>query len=168
MWVGARLPAVVQGTAVAEGRQTGMYFLKLALLCFWATWFSIVCLTNVFDILKVDGRLGASWKLASRNYELVAKAVSLYQAPRWVPRLLFLGVIAWQLAAAALFWIAFAAGTNGAISLPRADAAFAAGILLWAAFMVADEITIKYAMEQPHELLLIAQLASLLVIHLVP
>ena len=45
---------------------------------------------------------------------------------------------------------------------------FAAGLALWAAFMIADEITIKYAYEQSHELLFIAQLATLVALHVIP
>jgi hypothetical protein len=44
----------------------------------------------------------------------------------------------------------------------------AAGIGLWAAFMIADEITIKYAYEQSHELLFVAQLVSLVAMHVLP
>ena len=133
--------------------------LKPALLLFWRLWFSVVFITNVFSAMRASGRLPPSWKFASRNYEMVAKAVSLYDAPAWLPRLLFAGVIAWQLAVAALFWYALA-------DMAAANAAFSAGILLFAAFMIADELTLKYAMEQPHELLFIAQVASLLVIRL--
>ena len=141
--------------------------LKLALLSFWALWFSIVCLTNLFSALKAAGWLAPGWKFASKNYALVVKAVSLYEAPAWVPRLLFLGVVAWQLVAAALFWYALASsGAAGTLDMAAVNAACGAGILLWAAFMIADEITLKYAMEQPHELLLIAQLATLGVMHL--
>jgi hypothetical protein len=142
-------------------------FLKLALLAFWAAWFAIVFLTNLFGALRAAGVLAPGWKFASKNYEMVRKAVSLYGPPDWVARFLFLGVLAWQFAAMCLFaWALQASFAQGAIALPQADAAFAAGIMLWAAFMIADEITIKYAMEQPHELLFIAQVASLLVMHL--
>jgi hypothetical protein len=145
-----------------------MYFLKLGLLFFWAAWFSIVTLTNATSALKALGVLGPSWRFASKNYPMVVKAVSLYDAPAWLPKLLFVGVIAWQALAAALFWLALASsGAAGIIDLNAASMACAAGILLWGAFMIADEVTIKYAMEQPHELLLIAQLGSLLVMHLV-
>ena len=144
-----------------------MYLLKLGLLLFWAAWFSVVFATNLASAMKAAGLLGPSWRFASKNYLLVVKAVSLYEAPAWVAKLLFLGVLAWQLIAAALFWYALASsGGAGIVHMHAADAAFAAGILLWAAFMIADEITIRYAMEQPHELLFIAQLASLLVMHL--
>jgi hypothetical protein len=145
-----------------------LFPLKLALLFFWAAWFCIVFATNAASALKGSGRLAPSWKFASKNYEMVCKAVSIYSAPAWVPRLLFLGVLAWQLVAALLFWCALAvSGGAGVIDLALVNAACGAGILLWAAFMLADEITIRYAMEQPHELLFIAQLASLAVMHLV-
>lgn len=143
-----------------------LFPLKLALLFFWAAWFSVVFATNVASALKASGRLPQSWKFASGNYDMVFKAVSAYSPPAWVPRLLFMGVIAWQAVTALLFWWALAAsGGAGVLDMSLVNVASSAGILLWAAFMIADEITIKYAMEQPHELLFIAQLASLVVMH---
>jgi hypothetical protein len=143
--------------------------LKLGLLFFWAAWFSIVFLTNLCSALKAAGMLGESWKFASKNYEAVVKAVSIYGAPPWLPRALFLGVVAWQLLAAALFGCAFLSSLQaGALDVPATNVAFAAGLALWAAFMIADEITIKYAYEQSHELLFIAQLATLVALHVIP
>jgi hypothetical protein len=72
-----------------------------------------------------------------------------------------------DLACALLFWSALAvSGGSGVLDMALVNAACAAGILLWAAFMIADEATIKYAMEQPHELLFVAQLATLGLMHL--
>lgn len=148
---------------------TTLFLLKLALLFFWAAWFCVVSITNLFSALKAAGFVDAAWKLASTNYAAVAKAVSLYGAPAWVPALLFGGVVAWQLAAASLYaWALCSSLAAGAITVPAVNAAFTAGIGLWAAFMVADEITIKYAYEQSHELLFIAQLASLVAMHVLP
>lgn len=140
--------------------------LAAGLTLFWAAWFAIVFLTNVFGALRAAGAVGPGWKFASKNFESVAKAVSLYSAPAWVARSLFAGVVAWQLAAAILYASAFAAilGT-GAFPMGLVDLAFGTGIGLFAAFMLADEITIKYAYEQAHELLLVAQVASLALLH---
>jgi hypothetical protein len=141
-------------------------FLKLAILAFWAAWFAIVFLTNLFGALRAAGTLPPEWKFASKNYEWVQKAVSIFSPPPWVARFLFLGVLAWQFVAACLFaWALQASLQLGAIAAAQADIAFAAGILLWAAFMIADEITLKYAMEQPHELLFIAQVSCLVLMH---
>ncbi|MGZ5038762.1 MAG: hypothetical protein ACXWG1_05250 [Usitatibacter sp.] len=148
---------------------SGPHFLKLVLLLFWTAWFGIVFLTNLFSALKSAGMLKPSWMFASKNYEAVAKAVSIYQAPKWVPALLFAGVVAWQLAAFALFGFAFASSLGAhAIDFRAANAAFIAGVGLWGAFMIADEVTIKYAYEQSHELLFIAQLATLVAFHILP
>ncbi|MGE5615378.1 MAG: hypothetical protein ACM3X5_00540 [Bacillota bacterium] len=140
--------------------------LKAGLLLFWFAWFAVVFTTNALGGLRAARRLPQSWRFASKNYEAVVKAVSVYEAPAWLPALLFTGVLAWQLAAAALFLAAFVVSCHdGHVATAWADAAFATGIALWGAFMLADEITIKYTYEQSHELLFIAQLASLVAIH---
>ena len=148
---------------------TNLFLLELALLAFWAAWFAIVFLTNLCGAMKAAGALGASWKFASTNFDAVKKAVSIYAAPPWVASFLFAGVVAWQLAAAALFARAFfESAAAGALRIDAADAAIATGIGLWAAFMIADEITLKYAYEQTHELLFVAQVACLVAIHILP
>ncbi len=110
--------------------------------------------------------MSPQWKFASKNYESVAKAVSLYEAAPWVARVLFALVLVWQLAAAYLFAAALVACTSGSgIDLDAVNLAFAAGMGFFASLMLADEITIKYAYEQAHELLLLVAAASLLIIH---
>ena len=149
--------------------EVNLFTLKLGLLAFWAAWFAIVFLTNLSSGLKSAGVLPVSWKFASKNDAAVAKATSIYGAPPWVPRLLFLGVVLWQLLATALYGWAFAASLKaGVIAWSAVNTAFAVGLGLWAAFMIADEITIKYAYEQSHELLFIAQLATLMALYLLP
>jgi hypothetical protein len=148
---------------------SGAGALKLGVVFFWGAWFATVFLTNAFSALKAAGVVGEKWKFASTNYAAVVKAVSIYGAPAWVPRLLFAGVLAWQLTAAVLFAWTFASSLAAqSLNTNAADLAFGTGIALWAAFMIADEITMKYAYEQSHELLFIAQLACLIAIHLPP
>jgi hypothetical protein len=146
-----------------------LFFLKLALIAFWAAWFSIVFLTNLFSGLKAAGVVGESWKFASKNYEAVVKATSIYKAPSWIPRFLFAGVVLWQLAATVLYaWAAVSSLRMGTLDFAAVNAAFAMGLGLCAAFMIADEITIKYAYEQSHELLFVAQLLTLAALHVLP
>lgn len=146
-----------------------LFTVKVALLAFWAAWFSIVFLTNLFGGLKAAGKLPETWTFASKNFEAVKKATSIHAAPPWVPALLFAGVILWQGITAVLFACAALASLSaGTMTWGAVNAAFAAGTMLWAAFMIADEITIKYAYEQAHELLFILQLATLVVVYLLP
>lgn len=147
----------------------GLLAPKLALLLFWTAWFAVVFITNAFGGLRAMGMLPGSWKFASSNYEAVVKATAMYRPPPWLPSLLFAGVLLWQLAVAALF--AWAAGGwlfEGRPDWRAVNLAFGGGIALWAAFMLADEITLKYEFERTHELLFIAQLASLMAMHVLP
>lgn len=147
----------------------GLPPLKLALLLFWTAWFAVVFLTNVFGGLKAMGVLPPSWKFASTNYQAVVKATAIYGPPAWLPPVLFVGVALWQLAITALFaWAAGAWLLDGQLDWRAVNLAFGAGIGLWAAFMLADEIVLKYEFERTHELLFIAQLASLVAMHVLP
>jgi hypothetical protein len=136
--------------------------LKSGVLLFWAAWFTLVLLTNVGDALKAGGVLPARWTLASGNWELMLKVTAVHGTPVVIAGLLFLGVVAWQAVAAALFWRAWAAGGRGGI------AAFTVGLALWGAMALADEIFIAYAVEATHLRLFALQLLSVLALRLLP
>ncbi len=138
------------------------FWIPLGLVIFWAAYFTIVLVMNAFDALKAFGRLSKDWKFASGNYNLIRKATQTYHAPAWLDRVLFVGVIAWQALAAVLLWMAVAAWPN----LPRVDAGFAAGVGLFAAFVLVDEVFKEYKSENDHLLIFAAQLLSLLAVHL--
>ena len=143
--------------------------LKRALLFFWAAWLTVVCVTNALDGLKALGLLAEAWPLASGNYRFLAETTARYGSPAWLNGLLFLGVVAWEAVAAALFWRAGwrsrdRKGPGGG----AARAAFAAGLGLWAAFLLADEVLIAYPVEGTHLRLFTAQLVTLLVVELLP
>jgi hypothetical protein len=146
-----------------------LYQLKLGLIAFWTLWFAIVCLTNLFAGLKVLGIVPKQTKFASQNFALVTRAVSTYRPPPWLPGLLFCGVILWQFLAALLFARAFLASlTAHALVWSPVNTAFATGIALWAAFMIADEIFVEYNNERSHIMLFAAQLITLVGLHLLP
>jgi len=148
---------------------TPAVLLKRTLLLFWAVWLTLVFTTNLLDGCKALGLLGPSWAFASGNYRLLAQTTARYGTPAWLNGLLFLGVICWEGVAALLFWLAGVRfrgrGTGGRGVL---HAAFTAGLTLWAAFLVADEVFIAYPVEGTHLRLFTAQLATLLAVELLP
>jgi hypothetical protein len=149
------------------GRPT--LFLKRALLAFWAAWLTVVLTTNVLDAAKALGLVPEGWAFASGNYRLMAETTSRYSTPAWLNGLLFAGVIAWEGAAAGLFWLAcWRFRGNAAPSRRALYAAFTASLLLWGAFLLADEVFLAYAVAGTHLRLLTAQLATLLAIELLP
>jgi hypothetical protein len=143
-------------------------FLKRALLLFWAVWLMMVFATNVLDGCKALGLLEEGWAFASGNYRFLTETTARYGTPAWLSGLLFLGVVGWEGAAALLFglaWLRFGSGQGGRRVL---YAAFTAGLTLWAAFLVADEVFIAYVVAATHVRLFTAQLATLLAVELLP
>jgi uncharacterized membrane protein len=144
-------------------------FLKRTLLAFWAVWLTVVLATNVLDAGKVVGVLPQDWSFASGNYTFLADTTSRYGTPNWLNGLLFAGVIAWEGVAALLFWLAcwrFRTKPRG--SRRPLYAAFSVSLLLWGAFLVADEVFIAYPVAATHLRLFTAQLVTLLAIELLP
>jgi hypothetical protein len=139
--------------------------LKRLLLLVWAAWLTVVLATNVADGCKALGLLGEGWAFASGNYRFLAETTARYGPPAWVNEVLFLGVVVWEGLATLLFWLAFAGGPSRRRTL---YAAFTAGLTLWGAFLVADEVCIAYPVEGTHLRLLTAQLVTLLAIELLP
>jgi hypothetical protein len=143
--------------------------LKRCLLFFWALWLTVVFTTNALDGSKALGVLDENWPFASGNFGLVVETTARYGTPFWLNQLLFAGVLCWEGAAALLFWLACLSfrreGRGGERLL---YAAFGVSLMLWAAFLIADELCIAYPMEATHLRLFIAQLATLLAIELLP
>lgn len=93
---------------------------------------------------------------------------SIYHTPEWINAFLFLGVIAWEGLAALLFWRAAWRYRGHQSMTGPVLTAFAVGLGLWAAFMLADEVLHSYGTEAVHLRLFIGQLVTLLAIHLLP
>jgi hypothetical protein len=142
--------------------------LKRLLLLLWATWFSVVFLTNLADAAKCLGLLDDAWTFASGNYKFINETTARYAVPDVVNGVLFTGVILWEGVAALLFWWA-AWRFQGRRSARRpVYLAFTTSVLLWGAFLVADEVFIAYPLEGTHLRLFVAQLVTLLAVELLP
>ena len=144
-------------------RKRPIALLKRGLVLFWAAWLSLVFVTNVLDGAKEVGLLAESWAFASGNYAFLCQTTARYATPEWVNLLLFGGVICWEGLAAILFWLAWRTYPGRLLY-----AAFATGLSLWAAFILADEVFVAYAVEATHWRLFTAQLVTLLAIRLLP
>jgi hypothetical protein len=145
----------------------GIRTLKRGLLGFWAIYFTLVFVSNAFDALKALGVVGARFPFASGNYAMIVAATAKLAPFAALNAILFAGVLAWEALAAALFWSAFRRVRHRG---PVETAAFVTSIALWAAFVLADELFLAYegGTEGTHVRLFLAQLVSLLAIHLLP
>src|SRR5215472_558506 len=113
---------------------------KRVILVFWAAWFTVVFLTNLFDALKALGIVGEGWTFASGNWAFMLKTTGIHRVPAQVVAVLFAGVMAWECISAILMWTAVGALCRAA-DQPSAHAvygAFAVALGLFGAFMIAD------------------------------
>ena len=148
---------------------SSLLLLKLGLLSFWGLWFVMVFSTNLFEGLKVFRRIPWTWKFASHNFQPVVVATAEYRAPVWVPKVLFSGILLWQLITVIVFGCAIVSSLeNLSLNLELGDAAYTAGLGLWGAFMLADEFFKQYDTERTHVLFFTAQLVTLVALHVLP
>jgi hypothetical protein len=142
---------------------------KLSLITFWGLWLCVVLLTNVCEELKLLRILPPYWRFASQNFQAIADATRRYQAPPWVPHILFVGVLVWQMGTVVIFGEAIVASwVTGTVAMGLVNTALASSLGLLAAFMIADEVFTQYDLERAHALFFIAQLVTLLALHTLP
>lgn len=146
------------------------YFLfKLGLLVFWGFWYVIAFSTNLCELFRALRVLPWMWPFASGNLRDVTQAAKTYSRGGWLSRLLFFGVLSFQLLIVCLFgWAAISSMTGGSMNAEAINAAFCASMGLWTAFMLADEIFKQYGTEHAHVLFFIAQLVTLVALHTLP
>lgn len=146
-----------------------LLLIKFGLLSFWGLWFVIVVLTNLCEAMKLFEVLPWTWRFASRNFQPVALAIGEYATPAWIAKALFSGIVLWQLGIVFLFgWAIFSSLAHWSVRWELVDVAFAAGLSLWAAFMLADEYCRQYEPQRAHLQFFMAQLVTLLTLHLLP
>ena len=142
---------------------------KFGLLCFWTLWHSIVLLTNLLEGLKQLRVLPAGWMFASKNYEAIIHATRKYHPAPWIPRLLFSGVLLWQLLILVGFgWSLVASVRSGWMHPDYVTIAFGLSLSLLAAFIIADELCTEYDTENGHILFFIAQLVTVMALGVLP
>jgi hypothetical protein len=142
---------------------------KLGLLSFWSLWHSIVLLTNLFEGLKQLRVLPARWTFASKNYEAIVLATEKYHPAPWIPRVLFGGVLIWQVLILIAFgWTLVVTVRSGLMDPDYVTIAFGLSLSLLAAFIIADELCTEYDTEHGHILFFIAQLVTVIALGVLP
>jgi hypothetical protein len=143
--------------------------IKRITLVFWAAWLSVVVATNVLDALVAGGVLPRSIKFASGNWRWINQVMDPLDVPRRAQAVFFAGAIGWEALAAGLFWRAAATYRGRPLAEERATvAACGVNLALWAAFQVLDEVFLAYQPEGVHRAIFLNQVATLLLLHLLP
>ena len=113
--------------------------------------------------------LPARWTFASKNYDAIVRATEKYHPAPWIPRLLFSGVLIWQLLILVGFgWAMVASVRSGWMDVEPVNLAFSLSLSLLAANIIADELCTEYDTEHGHILFFIAQLVTVIALAVLP
>jgi hypothetical protein len=143
--------------------------IKRIVLAFWAAWLSVVVVTNVLNALRAVEALPSAFKFVSGNWEWINQVMDPLGVPRGVQGTFFVGAIAWEAVAAALFWWAVATYQGRPLTQEK-PTIYACGcnLALWAAFQVLDEVFLAYESERVHRVIFLNQIATLVLLHWLP
>lgn len=141
---------------------------KRLLVWFWALWWFLAFLTDFIGGLKEIGLVAATW-LPYSNYPDLVSSLAPYGVPAWLPAILFVGILAWSLLSTVLLVLAATTPLQPeARWRRRVDAAFIVSLGLWLAFFIADQVVMKFGLEENHMVQGGLQLLCFLAIRLLP
>lgn len=124
--------------------------LKKILILFWTFWWLIALWTDIVGGLAHLGVLTASWA-PDTNYPSLVDSLKMYHVPAWVPQACFIAIITWSfLSTAAFCWASTGLTKQYEVWMPRAEIAFIISLTFWLAFFIADQLVMKFDLEQNH------------------
>jgi hypothetical protein len=146
----------------------GIFYIKLGCLLFWSCWFTLICLTNIFDFIHAYHGLPDDWLFRSGNYMLLAKVLQIYHTHSAILFTLFSLDIFVQGASAVLFIISSVTFLIKRQITLIVNIAFGISMALWAVFILLEEAFIAYNYESVHIRLFAFEMLTLLALHLLP
>ncbi len=141
---------------------------KKTIVLFWALWWSIALWTDIVGAMAHVGWLNASWA-PDINYPFLAKSLEMYHAPQWMVVTFFIGIIVWSaVSTIAFIWAAKALKQPKSVWLKRAEKAFIISLGYWLGFFLADQLVMKFDLEENHMVQGGFQVLSFLSLYLLP
>lgn len=145
-----------------------MLSFKKIIIVFWALWWITAAATDIFGLLAHFQWIDKPWA-PDINYAFLVTTLKTYPSPPWLVLILYIGIIAWSSFSASLFiFAALSLTQEKAIWLKRANWAFIVSLLLWFAFFLADQIVMKYDLEENHMVQGGFELLTFLSLYLLP
>ena len=123
---------------------------KKTIVIFWAIWWLIALWTDIIGALAHFGMLQATWA-PDTNYPFLAASLNMYAAPEWLVTTFFFGIIAWSFLATVAFTYAwFGMSRAKRTWMRRSQTAFIISLTFWLAFFLADQMVMKFDLEENH------------------
>ncbi|GAB4223243.1 MAG: hypothetical protein Tsb005_17660 [Gammaproteobacteria bacterium] len=143
-------------------------FFKKVIILFWTVWWLLALWTDVVGGLAHLGWLHRAWA-PDTNFPFLLASLGIYDISATTAGLLFVGIILWS-AICTLTFVRASLNLSKpyAIWLRYAEMAFIVSLLYWFAFFIADQLVMKYDLEQNHMVQGGFQLLSYLALYVLP
>lgn len=142
--------------------------LKMIIVIFWAVWWCIAFWTDLIGGLAHLGIVHANWA-PDTNYPFLVSSLKMYPITNSIPPVLFLGIIIWLFISFISFaWACLGFTKDRSVWIARSNTAFIISLSLWFSFFIADQIVMKFDLEENHMVQGGFQLLTFLVFHLLP
>lgn len=141
---------------------------KKIIIIFWTIWWLIALWTDGVGLLAHNGVLQKAWA-PDINYPFLVESLKMYSPPFWFIQLCFAGILFWSLLSALAFlWTCMSLNQSITIWRQRADLAFIISLTYWLAFFLADQLVMKFDLEENHMVQGGFQLVTYLTLYLLP
>lgn len=126
-----------------------LHFKKIIII-FWFLWWLIALWTDVVGGLAHMGWLHASWA-PDTNLPFLIESLKMYQPPLWLIGIFFAGILLGLfLSTVSFLWAVLGLNQPTYVWMVRAKTAFIISITLWLAFFLADQMIMKFDLEENH------------------
>lgn len=120
------------------------------LVLFWAFWWLIALWTDVVGGLAHLSIVNASWA-PDTNYPFLVESLKMYNVPGTLILIFFILILLWAfLSTISFFWASFALYKPREIWIERARIAYIISLTFWLAFFIADQLVMKFDLEENH------------------
>ncbi len=123
---------------------------KKSMIIFWFVWWAITFWTDIAGGLAHMGYLNASFT-PDTNYPFLVASLAMYHPPAWLPVVFYIAIILGSFICTALFARGvLALRQNQFIWIKHAKTAFIFSLWFWLAFFIADQLVMKFDLEENH------------------
>lgn len=141
---------------------------KKLIIIFWTIWWLTALWTDVVGILAHNGLIQKSWA-PDNNYPFLIESLKMYNVPAWFPQVCMAGIILWSLFSTLAFcWTCTSLNQQSKRWMHKANFAFIISITFWLAFFLADQLVMKFDLEENHMVQGGFQLLTYLTLYIFP
>lgn len=142
---------------------------KYIIVLFWCLWWMFAFWTDLIGAAAHLKIVNASWAQDS-NYQFLVQSLQIYNIPSWINACLFTGIIILSGISFVLFLRAscYRHIQDKSSWLKKVNLAFIVSTSYWLIFFLADQVVMKYDLEENHMVQGGFGLLCYLAIHLLP